>query len=96
MFDPTSRYYSLETLTLEREGKDPVKYVARRFLPRPENLQTLAETAVQSGDRPDLLAWRTLGDPLQFWRLADANRAMDPGEMTDEPGATLRVPVPQP
>jgi len=96
MFDPTSRYYPLEKLTLERDGKDPVKYVERRFLPPPEELQTLSETAVLSGDRPDLIAWRTLGDPLQFWRVGDANRVMDPAEMGDEPGATIRIPMPQP
>lgn len=96
MFDPTSRYYKLEELTLERDGKDPVKYVSRRFLPRPEELQTLSETAVQPSDRPDLIAWRTLGDPLQFWRIGDANRVMDPAELVDEPGSVVRVPVPQP
>jgi hypothetical protein len=56
MFDPTSRYYKVDELTLERDGKDPVNYVARRFLPRPEELQTLSETAVQTSDRPDLIA----------------------------------------
>ena len=40
-------------------------------------------------------AARTLGDPLQFWRVCDANNAMNPPELTEEAGRALRVPVPQ-
>lgn len=95
MFDATSRYARLPVLTLEREGRDPLPYVARRFVPAGSSLQTLAEVPVQSDDRPDLITSRTLGDPLQFWRVADANDVLDPGELTDEPGQRIRVPVPQ-
>lgn len=45
---------------------------------------------VAPGDRLDLLAWRLLGDPHQYWRLADAN----PGDLDalEEPGRELRIP----
>ena len=55
----------------------------------------LAETPVAQGERLDVLAHRTLGDPLQYWRICDANDVMRPTELTDEPGRAVRVPLPQ-
>jgi hypothetical protein len=94
-FDPSSRYAGLETATYTAPGGQPVTYVTRRFLPQGEKLALLAEAPVNAGDRLDLLAYRTLGDPLQFWRIADANNALHPWDLLDRPGRSLRVPVPQ-
>jgi hypothetical protein len=96
MFDPTSRYARLPVLTVNTAAGTPVAYVSRRFLPRPETLPLLGETAARSDDRPDLIAARTLGDPTAFWRVADANLVMDPAELVESPGRVLRIPVPQP
>ena len=52
-------------------------------------------TVVRPGDRPDLLAYRALGDPELFWMLCDANRELSPAELTAEPGATIGVPGPE-
>ena len=35
-----------------------------------------------------------LGDPEQFWRIADANGAIAPEQLTDEPGRRLRITLP--
>ena len=43
----------------------------------------------------DLIAARTIGDAEQFWRICDANDAMNPADLTAESGETLRVPVPK-
>jgi len=96
MFDHTSRYYRLETATMTRPDGATVAYVRRRFLPQAEDLPLLAEVAVNQGERLDLFTARTLGDPLQFWRVCDANNAMNPLELIDRPGRLLRVPFPQP
>jgi hypothetical protein len=96
MFQPNSRYFKLPVLVHVLPDGQPVPYVSRRFLPRGEDLPLLAEVEAQSGDRPDLIAHRTLGDPTAFWCVADANDVMDPGELTDEAGEVLRIPVPQP
>ena len=40
-------------------------------------------------------ATRTLGDPEAFWRVCDANDALNPGEL-EQAGRRLRVPLPQP
>ena len=55
----------------------------------------LVEVTVTQGDRLDLIAYNTLGDPEQFWRICDANNAMNPVELTAEAGKTVRVPVPE-
>lgn len=96
MFDPTSRYFPLETAILTTPDGRSIAYKRRRFLPRSEDLPLLAEAAVAQGERLDLFTARALGDPLQFWRICDANDAMDPLELVTEPGRRLRVPVPQP
>lgn len=96
MFDHTSRYYSLPTGTHTLPGGRTVTFVRRRFLPDGETLPLLAEVLTVQGERLDQLTARTLGDPLQFWRICDANDAMDPEELTGEPGRALRIPIPQP
>ena len=95
MFDHTSRYYRIETATIRTPEGRIVTYVRRRFLPQGQKMPLLVEVTVTDGDRLDLITGRTLGDPEQFWRLADANNAMDPSELTGEPGAVVRVPIPQ-
>jgi hypothetical protein len=95
MFDETSRYHGLETAVHTMPDGREVRYVLRRFLPQGSKLTVLAEVTVTEGDRLDLIAYRTLGNPEAFWRVCDANDAMRPDELTEEPGRTLRVPVPQ-
>jgi hypothetical protein len=94
MFESTSRYYGLTTKTYAEDGRD-ILYKARRFLPQGESLPLLREVVVAELDRMDLIAARTLGDPEQFWRVCDANNAMNPFALTDQPGRILRVAVPQ-
>ena len=97
MFEPSSRYYSLETATCTLPDGRTVAYKRRRFLPRGEEMDLLVEVTVTEGDRLDLIAARTLGDPEHFWRICDANDAMNPFDLIgdDEIGRKLRVPIPQ-
>lgn len=94
MFDPKSRYYSLETATRTTPDQRTVRYVRRRFLPTAEAMPTLVEVVVNQGDRLDLITARTLGDPEQYWHICDANTAMNPADLTAEPGRRLRVALP--
>jgi hypothetical protein len=94
VFEPSSRYFALETVTIEVAGR-VVSYKRRRFLPRGEDMTTLVEITTSEGDRLDLMAARTLGDPEQFWRICDANDAMNPFELAAEPNHVLKIPVPQ-
>jgi len=95
MFDHTSRYYNLDVAARDLSDGRTVSYVRRRFLPQGGEMPLLAEVAVIQGERIDLVAYRTLGDPLAYWRICDANNAMNPQELTEEPGFRLRVPLPQ-
>ncbi len=93
LFLPTSRYYGLATLTLQTPD-GPAAYLSRRFVPQPERFQQIQTHTVQQGERLDNVAAQFLGDPTLFWRICDANRAMRPWRLTDTPGASLRITLP--
>lgn len=95
MFDFTSRYAKQEVAVYIAPDGRELSYVGRRWLPSSESLPVLAEVSVAAHDRLDLLTHRTLGDPVQFWRVADANNAINVFDL-QEPGRRLRIPVPQP
>lgn len=91
----TSRYHDAEIgVHIQPDGTE-VRYAKRRLLPPLS--ETEGETAphtVSSGERPDQLAQRYLGDPAQWWRIADANPTLDPRELTAEPGREIEIPLP--
>jgi hypothetical protein len=96
MFDPESRYAALPILReIGVDGRERV-YIGRRFLPRAGTMTTLVELPMSADDRLDLVAARVLGDPLQYWRICDANEAMDPHDLGAEPNARIRIAVPKP
>ncbi|MGW5472335.1 hypothetical protein [Streptomyces chartreusis] len=94
MLSPTSRYADVGTAEWESEPGRPVRYLRQRFCPQPESLAPLTEHVVVAGDRLDNVTAAHLGDPEQFWRVADANRALDPGELTRTVGRRLRIALP--
>jgi hypothetical protein len=94
MFDATSRYASIPDATIDLPDGRTVTYKRRRFLPQAHELQSLGEETVQPGDRIDLVAARTIGDPEQSWRIADANVTVDPAAL--EPGQRLTIAGPKP
>jgi nucleoid-associated protein YgaU len=94
LFPTTSRYYGLEIARLETPSGRSIAYVRRRFAPPPEKLALLLEHTVVAGDRLDNIAGRYLGDPEQFWRICDANRALRAEESTETVGRRLRITLP--
>ena len=95
MFEPASRYYNKPTATHTTADGRTLAYVLRRFLPQGEGLPLMTEVTITDGDRLDLITARVLGDPEQFWRVADANNAMNPFCLTAQAGTVLRVAIPQ-
>jgi hypothetical protein len=95
MFDTASRYAAAQTATLRDADGRAIAYIRRRFLPQGAGMPLLIEVVVEQGDRLDLITARTLGDPEAFWRVCDANDALDPAEL-EQAGRSLRVPLPQP
>jgi hypothetical protein len=95
MLDKNSRYYVLETASYITSYGQTISYKRRRFLPEGNSLPLLTETKVEQSERLDLISHRTIGDSEQFWRICDANNAMLPFDLVDEPGSWLKVPMPQ-
>lgn len=95
MFAITSRYYNTPTAELETAEGKKIKYLRRRFVPPPERFELLLEHAVSEGDRVDTITAQHLGDPEQFWRLCDANNAIQPEELIKTVGRRLRITLPE-
>ena len=93
-----SRYADVPVLTTTSvaDGEQrEVRYLGRRRLVAGDT-RVLALHVVSAGDRLDLVAASQLGDPLAAWRIADANLALDPFQLTaqDAEGDVLVVPFP--
>lgn len=95
LFPPTSRYFAVETITLQECDRKVVVYLRRRLMPQPERFALLQEHVVKEGDRLDNVTAQYLDDPEQFWRICDANWAMRPDELTETVGRRLRITLPE-
>lgn len=93
-FPPGSRYYGIPTAILESADGRKTAYLRRRFVPAPERFELLQEHTVSQNERLDNTTARYLGDPEQFWRLCDANRALQPREL-EQAGRKLRITLPE-
>jgi hypothetical protein len=93
-FARNSRYFGLPTLTMTAADGRAVAYVARRFVPSPEQFAPLAQHSVVQGDRLDNIAAQHFGDPQQFWRLCDANNALRPDELVETLGRRIVITLP--
>jgi hypothetical protein len=90
MFNKGSRYETVpDAIHREAFGRE-VPYKRLRRLPSPPSAAT---RAVRRGDRLDRIAYELYRDPEQFWRLADANLATRPEELTEELARKLAVPL---
>lgn len=94
-FAPNSRYFGVQSATFKTSDGRQVSYLTRRFVPDPSKLHLLLEHLVQDqSERIDNLAAQVLGDPLQFWRICDANGALRPADLV-RVGATVRITLPE-
>ena len=93
-FPPTSRYAGTEVVTLATSDGRTIAYLRRRFVPQPDRYALLREHVVVAGQRLDHVAAQYLGDPEQFWRIADANGAVAPETLTDDAGDIIRITLP--
>lgn len=93
-FAPNSRYHTIETTTMARGDGDTVVFLKRRFIPAPETMTAIREHVVQGGDRLDKLAAQFYGDAELYWQICDANRAMQPQDLTETVGVTIVIAMP--
>ena len=94
-FDPSSRYYAIETAEITLPDGRIVRYVRRRFIAQASRFETLSEHTVAQGERIDNIAALHLGDPLQYWRICDANVVIRPAALAEVPGRRIRITLPE-
>lgn len=95
MMESDSRYYHIETASYTDPAGEEILYLRRRFLPRGEEQTLLVEIQPVAGDRLDLISNRYLGAPLAFWRICDANNALNPFDLLNQPKTELRITIPE-
>jgi hypothetical protein len=102
MFPITSRYYGIQSAQIVGADEKITVYLKRRFLPSPDRFTTLLEHTVTDGERLDNITAQHLSDPEQFWRICDANNAMNPESLIRDPitlkwkvGKKLRITLPE-
>jgi nucleoid-associated protein YgaU len=94
-FSSTSRYYGTETTSLETDKGETVIYLRRRFVPQTDRFSVISQHTVKQGERLDNITNQYLGDPEQFWRICDANGALDPDELTERAGHYIKITLPE-
>ncbi len=89
MFFKGTRYANVEDAEIaDRDGRT-LRYKKVRFIPVTKSLRT---HTVTQGERLDHIAHRFYRDPERFWRICDANLAMWPDELLEEPGTSIAIP----
>ncbi len=89
MFLPNSRYARVATeQTTTADGRTVTALVLRHLPPVQGD-----PYQVKDNDRLDLLADQSYGDDSRFWRIADANTALDARTLTAETGDVIALPA---
>jgi len=94
-FSLSSRYNNIPVTTLTTNTGENIVYLKRRFIPPTESFATLQFYKVKEGDRLDNITNQFIRDPEKFWQICDANNVLEPSELTEEPGNTIRITLPQ-
>jgi hypothetical protein len=89
MFFKGSRYADVGDLTITTADGRELKYKKTRFTPP---TTALSGHLVHQGERLDHIADRYFRDPERFWRIADANQVLWPGELTERAGRVILIP----
>jgi nucleoid-associated protein YgaU len=90
MFGADSRYAKLKPITVIGANGKPVQIVPIRFI---GSADSVLSRRIRQDDRPDLLAYEFYKEPQLFWRIADANEVMRPGELVSYTGSLIGVPT---
>jgi len=90
MFFKGSRYEKVEEAKIIAASGKTVKYIRIRFIAETAAIQ---QHKVAQAERLDLIAQQHYKDPLLFWRICDANKAMLPDELVAEVGRRILIPT---
>ena len=89
MFFKGSRYTSVKDHTITDSEGRVIQYKGIRFTPQTEGQ---LEHTVSEGERLDHIAFNFYKDSEQYWRICDANEALKPDDLVNEPGKTISIP----
>ncbi len=93
MIGPGSRYSGMKPILYTNAAGETVPYLPRRAIPS-EAGTPIGVYVTRAGERLDVIAARTLGNPLLFWELADTNHLLDPLTIPTSPGTMLQICMP--
>lgn len=94
-FSSGSRYSDSETKTMKTSLGREIVFIKRRFIPQPGEFSVFQTHTIQEGDRLDNIASQYIGNPEHFWRICDANGAINPGELTENVGEKINITLPK-
>jgi nucleoid-associated protein YgaU len=89
MFFKGSRYEDVEDGELKDSTGREIRFKKIRFIPKTKG--QVVHT-VNEGERLDHIANQYYRNPERFWRICDANEAMKPEELVEEPGKKIVIP----
>lgn len=89
MFFKGSRYERVPTKDHVADDGRVIRYKALRITP---DTPGLTKHVVDEGERLDHVAYAAYRSSERFWRICDANLAIDPGHLTSDPGRVLKIP----
>ena len=90
-FPVNSRYNGLEVAEITDPSGAKIAYLRRRFIPPSSAFDVVEVHRATRGERLDSIASHYFGDPLLAFRIADANDAIRPDELTEITGRELRI-----
>jgi hypothetical protein len=102
---PNSRYARAVARTWTAPDGEAIPYIGRRVIPDTDRYQELdryrvrgsslsADGAMTQVERIDQVGDGFYGDPLQYWRICDANCIERPAEACADDGKLLIIPLP--
>ncbi len=94
MIDQNSRYATAPEVELTRADGSTVRHIVPPILPHFDSYTPARQHRVTDSDRSDILAAKAYGQATVWWLLANANTVAHPDQITDTPGATRIIPLP--
>ncbi|UAK23292.1 hypothetical protein [Sphingomonas nostoxanthinifaciens] len=91
---PSSRYARQTIQTYVAPDGEMVPYIGRRVIPDMDRYQPLDRHRTVAAERIDQVADGFYGDPLQYWRVCDANGVERPAEACMPAARLLVIPLP--
>lgn len=94
MIDQNSRYANAPEAELRLPDGTTLRYIVPPILPRPDHFVAARRHRVTDSDRADILAAQAYGQATAWWLIANANTAAHPDQITDPPGVSRVIPMP--